>query len=516
VEPKKSSDDIGRREVLSLAGGAAAATAIGGSARGAQSAPSSIVMMDAIALSRAIRDKQVSCAEVMTTYLDHIARMNPSVNAIVSLRERGALMVEARERDAQLARGEYLGWMHGFPQAIKDLTAAKGLPNTQGSPLFKDFIPQNDAIVVERMRRAGSIIIGKTNVPEFGMGSHTYNPVFGATLNPYDRTKSPGGSTGGGAAALALRMMTVCDGTDYGGSLRNPGAYNNVFGLRPSNGRVPSEGLDPFAPSVSVVGPMARTVPDLAMLLSTQAGYDPRVPLSIAEDPARFAGTLQRDIKGTRIAWLGDLKGNIPHEAGVLDLCRAALRSFETLGCIVEDATPDFPPQRVWNAFVKIRAHQQGGPLRAIYADPAKRALMNEQAQYEVETFLKLSPSDVVEAQSARAAWYQSVRRFLERYDCFVMPSSQLFPFDAKLKWPTEIAGRKMDTYHRWMEGVSMVSLSGCPAVNVPAGFGGQGLPMGMQIVGPNRSEFALLQIAYAYDQATGWVEKRKPAMLGV
>jgi len=515
-EPRAQDDSVDRREMLTLAGGAVAAGAgIPGIASAAQVSPSPIVMMNATELSRAIREKQVSCVEVMSAYLDHIARLNPRVNAIVSLRDRGALMAEARERDAQLARGQNLGWMHGFPHAVKELTPVRGLRFTQGSPLFKDFVAPIDAIVVERMKGAGAIIIGKTNVPEFGAGSHTYNPVFGTTLNPYDQTKTAGGSTGGGAVGLALRMLPVCDGTDYGGSLRNPGAYNNVFGLRPSYGRVPNEGADVFDAGVSVIGPMARTVPDLAMLLSVQAGYDPRVPLSIRQDPAAFARELTRDCKGVRVAWLGDLGGYLPYEAGVLEICRNAMKSFQALGCVVEDARPDYPPALVWSAFLKIRAWQNGSPLRALFQDPAKRALMNEQVQYEAESFLKLTTAELVEAMVMRTAWYQTVRRFFDRYDYFVLPSAQLFPFDAKLRWPTEIAGRRMDTYHRWMEVATYVSLSGCPALNVPVGFGANGLPMGMQIVGPHQAEFALLQLAHAYDQATGWVEKRKPALLG-
>ena len=506
---------IGRRDALKIAGALAAAGTGWIDMASAQGTVSEIVLMNATDLSRAIHAKSVSCVEVMNAYLDHIASMNPRVNAIVSLQDRADLLAQARARDAELARGKSAGWMHGFPHAVKDLTAAKGIPMTNGSPLFKDFVPMTDAIVVERMKGAGCIVIGKTNVPEFGAGSHTYNPVFGTTLNPYDPTRSAGGSTGGGAVAVALRMVPVCDGTDFGGSLRNPGAYNNIFGLRPSYGRVASEALDVFDAGISVVGPMARTVPDLAMLLSVQAGYDPRMPLSIREDPAQFTNALPRDFKGTRIAWLGDLGGYLPFEPGVLDLCVGALKTFETMGCTVENARPDLPPAQVWDSFTKLRAWQNGSPLRAIYEDPAKRAQMNEQIRFEVESFLKLGTAELVDAMAVRTRWYQSVRRFFERYDYFALPTSQLFPFDARLKWPTEIAGRKMDTYHRWMESATYVSLSACPAVNVPVGFDARGLPMGMQIVGPNQAEFALLQLAYAYDQATGWVEKRKPPMLG-
>src|SRR3954464_3191194 len=298
------------------------------------STPSDIVMMDALALSRAIHGKQVSCAEVMIAYLDHIAALNPTVNAIVSLQERSDLLQQAGSRDAQLARGESLGWMHGFPQAIKDLTATKGIRTTQGSRIFKDFVPAADAIIVERVKRAGAIVIGKTNTPEFGLGSNTYNDVFGKTLNAYDQSKTAGGSSGGAGVSVALHMLPVADGTDHGGSLRNPGAYNNVFGFRPSFGRVPANALDGFYAIMGTPGPMARNVPDLAALLSVQAGYDPRAPLSNEQNSAPFAGPLQRDFKGTRIAWAGDFGGHLPFEPGILDLCKAALQVFESLGCI--------------------------------------------------------------------------------------------------------------------------------------------------------------------------------------
>ena len=261
-------------------------------------AKSDIVMMDALALSRAIKSKQASCVEVMNATLDHIERLNPHVNAIVSLQDRGALLKQSQERDAQLARDEYCGWMHGFPLAVKDLIATKGIRTTQGSPIFKDFVPAADAIVVERMKRAGGIVIGKTNTPEFGLGSNTYNDVFGRTLNAYDQSKTSGGSSGGAGVAVALRMLPVADGSDHGGSLRNPAAWNNVFGFRPSYGRVPAQGLDVFYAYMGVQGPMARNVPDLAMLLSVQAGYDPRLPLSNRQDPAQFAGDLPTRSQG--------------------------------------------------------------------------------------------------------------------------------------------------------------------------------------------------------------------------
>jgi amidase len=473
-----------------------------------------IVKLDALALSRAIKSKRVSCVEVMNSYLDHIDRVNPLVNAIVSLQSRDYLLQQAQTRDEQLARGEYLGWMHGFPQAIKDLEPTKGIRTTLGSPLFKNFVPKTDSIVVERMKAAGSIIIGKTNVPEFGLGSQTYNDVFGTTLNAYDQSKTCGGSSGGAAVALALRMLAVADGSDHAGSLRNPAAFGNVFGFRTSFGRVPSDLIDAFMPSLSVHGPMARTIPDLAMLLATQSGYDPRAPLSMRQYPSIFSGPLERDFKGTRVAWLGDFGGYLPFEPGVLDLCKRSLKVFEQLGCIVEEALPDFPIEEVWQNWLKIRATQVGARFKEFYNDPAKRALMKPELQWEIETGARLSADDISEAGAVRSAWYHVVRRFFDKYDYFLLPSAQVFPFDASTHWPKKINGKTMDTYHRWMEIAVPVTMSGCPALNVPAGFNEQGLPMGIQIVAPNHAEMDCLQLAYAYDQETQWVTRRLPPIL--
>jgi amidase len=475
---------------------------------------SDIVAMDALALSAAIKSKKVSCVEVMNATLDHIAAVNPWVNAIVTLQDRGDLIGQAQARDRQLARREYCGWMHGFPQAIKDLTATKGIRTTQGSRIFKDFVPAVDAIVVERIKRAGGIIIGKTNTPEFGLGSNTYNDVFGRTLNSYDLTKTSGGSSGGAGVAVALRMLPVADGSDHGGSLRNPAAWNNVFGFRPSYGRVPSQGLDVFYAVMGTQGPMARTIPDLAMLLSVQAGYDARLPLSNEQDPARFTEPLKRDFKGTRVAWLGDFGGAIPCEPGILDLCQRALKVFESLGCIVEEARPDYPVERVWQHWRVLRAWQAGAALKDLYRDPAKRALMKPEAQFEVESGQKLTAYDIFDANAVRSAWYQAVRAFFERYDYCLLPSGQVFPFDAAIDWPKSIAGRTMDTYHRWMEVMIPVTMSSCPALTVPVGFNDKGLSMGLQIVGPNHGELECLQLAHAYDQATQWVAKFPPPLL--
>jgi amidase len=503
-------DDQDRRTLLKL-GGAAVIV----SQQPAAAAPkiSDIVMMDAHALAAAIASRKLSSVEVMTAYLDHIAVFNPKVNAIVALQDRDALLAQARERDAQVARGEIMGPLHGLPHAVKDLQPVKGIVSTQGSPILKNFVPTADSLPVARMRAAGVLFIGKTNAPEFGLGSHTYNPVYGATHNAYDQTRSAGGSTGGGAVGLALRMLPVADGSDYGGSLRNPAGWNNVFGFRTSYGVVPTE-ADAWLPSMGVTGPMARNVPDLALLLSVLAGDDPHVPLTKDGPGTRFLANLNADFKGKRLGWLGDLNGAVPYEPGVLDLCRTALRSFETLGMTVDTAMPDAPPEPAWQAFITLRQWQQGYGLHGYYADPAKRALMKPEAIYEVEGGLKLSAFDISTASLARTHWSNAFNRLFDRFDFLAMPTAQLFAFDINEHWPHQIAGQTMRTYHEWMKAVCLVTMSGCPSLAVPAGFDSRELSMGLQIIAPVHHEMDCLKLAHAYEQAADWTGKHLPPLL--
>lgn len=515
--------DLDRRDFLGHATAGALATLSGGamteSARAATAtgvvAPE-LVLMDARSLSDAIRARHVSCVEVMTAYLDHIERVNPVVNAIVSLQPREGLLAEAKARDEELARGEYRGWMHGLLQAVKDLAQTRGIRTTFGSPLFADFVPEVDSAIVERAKRAGAIVIGKTNTPEFGLGSQTYNPVFGVTRNAYDPSRCAGGSSGGAAAALALRMLPVADGSDMGGSLRNPAAFNNVIGFRPSQGRVPAApALEVFVQQLGYEGPMGRTVADVAMLLSIQAGHDPRAPLSLADDPARFAEPLDRHLKGTSVGWLGDHGGYLAMEPGILDLCRDnGLKTLETIGCTVEETRLDFPPERIWTTWLVWRHWLVGGGLSAFYADPAKRARMKPEAIWEVEGGQKLLAFDVYKASMARTALYQAVLQAFATHDYLALPTAQVFPFAAETHWPKEIAGRTTDTYHRWMEVVFLATLAGCPVINLPVGFNAAGLPMGMQVIGPPRADLAVLQLAHAYEQAAPWVRDYLPPSL--
>ncbi|MGH6964924.1 MAG: amidase [Phenylobacterium sp.] len=512
VDDQSSGHGPDRRSVLQLT--AAAAVAGAGSRVNAAAPPSDIVAMGAVALAGAIRAKKVSCVEVMDAYLDQIERVNPKVNAIVALQDRGDLLRQAKSRDADLASGKAVGLLHAFPHAVKDLQPVKGIRYTQGSPIFKDVVATTDSVMVERLRNAGVIFVGKTNTPEFGLGSHTFNPVYGVTRNAYDQSKSSGGSSGGAAVALALHMAPLADGSDYAGSLRNPAGWNAVLGFRTSFGRVPIQAKDSWLPSMGVAGPMARSVADLALLLSVQAGYDPRAPLSMESGGAQFLGPLQGDVKGKRIAWVGDFGGFTPCEPGVLETCRTALKTFERLGCVVEDARPDYPVEKVWQSFIRLRGWQQGGAILATYNNPAQRPLLKPEAVWEVETALRLSAFDVMADSVVRTEWSQAVRQLLERYDYIVAPTAQVFPFDAEETWPHEIAGHRMATYHEWMEGVCLITMSGCPALAVPGGMGPKGLPIGLQIVAPVHQEMACLKLAAAYEAADPWWLKRLPPLL--
>ncbi|KJV03814.1 amidase [Rhodococcus sp. IEGM 1354] len=471
-----------------------------------------LLMSDAVELSGKIKRREVSCVETMTAYLDHIEAHNPTVNAIVALRDRDELMDEARERDQQLSDGQYLGWMHGFPHAVKDLSAARGLPFTSGSPIFADRIADADDLFVARVKAAGAIVIGKTNTPEFGFGSQTYNPVYGTTVSPYDTSRTAGGSSGGAAAALALRMLPVADGTDYMGSLRNPAAFNNVVGFRPSWGRIPEPG---FIAQGAVAGPMGRSVTDVAHLLSTMAGPDANAPLGIDEDPEIFTRTLERSFRGARIAWVGDWNGHLATEPGVLDLCESSFTVFEDLGCAVESTVPSYDPAKIWDSFLTWRWWAQLG-MADLYEDPRTRELMKPEMLWEMEHAVALTALDVTKAAQARNDWQSALTTLFETYDFVLAPTAQVFPFDKDQHWPQSIAGRPMDTYHRWMETVVPWTMTGVPAAAVPVGFDDRGLPMGVQIIGRHGADRAVLQLAYAYEQASRWVERVLPPALHV
>lgn len=459
-------------------------------------------------LSRAIHARKVAPSEVMAAWLFHVQVVNGAVNALVSIRDPDTLMAEARALDDV----EPAGWLHGLPFAVKDLVSTKGLRTTWGSPIHKDHLPADDDLVAARLRAGGAVIVAKTNVPEWGQGSHSFNPVFGVTLNPYDLTRSAGGSSGGAAAALAARMAWVADGSDMMGSLRNPAAFCNVYGLRPTWGLVPQDAEgDTFLATLSTEGPMARTVEDAARLLMVLAGETAETPFPRAV-PDVLSG-LDGGIKGKRIGWLGDWGGSYPTEPGILDACAAGLRVLEDLGALVEPLPPPYPAEKLWSSWVTLRAMLNAGGKRALVEDPAKRALTKPETLWEIEQGLSLSAQAVYEASLIRSRWYAQAARMFQKFDAVVLPSAQVWPFPADWRWPEVINGKRMDTYHRWMEVVVPASLVGLPALSVPVGFGPQGLPMGMQIIGRSGDDAGVLAIGQAYHCATEWPQRRPPAL---
>jgi amidase len=449
---------------------------------------------------------------VVTAFLGQIDRLNPLFNAVVSRRDPALVLAEAELADVAVERGEALGPLHGLPIAIKDLALTKGLRTTFGSPIFADFVPEEDGLSVARIRAAGAIIVGKTNTPEFGYGSHTTNRVFGPTRNAYDPTRSAGGSSGGAAVALALRMLPIADGSDYGGSLRNPAAFNNVLGLRPSQGRVPSlPSSDVFYGQMATEGPMARCIADLRLLLSVQAGPDQRAPLSLRDTVPALATPLA-DGKGISIAWLGDLGGHLPLEPGILELCQSALVRLSVAGCRVEAMTPAFDFAALWRAFVVIRLFNNAARLSPLFANRETRAALNAQALWEAEQFNHLSAGELSAAALVRSAWHGLLTTIFETFDYLVLPTAQVFPFEVECAWPTQIAGRPMESYHQWMEVAAPGTLSGCPVLNVPVGFR-DGLPMGMQIIARPWADDALLRFGALYEGLHPFADYRPGAL---
>ncbi len=470
---------------------------------------SDICFLRAVDMAEMIRQKKLSAAEVMKAHLRQIERVNPKVNAVVTLVPEDQLMAQARAADEALAKGRLLGLLHGLPIGVKDLEDTKGIRTTYGSPLFSDHIPDRDALIVERMKNAGAIVIGKTNTPEFGMGSQTFNPVFGATRNPYDTTKTCGGSTGGGAVALACGMVPLASGSDTGGSLRNPPNFCNVVGIRPSPGRVPNDPstrLGWFPLSVS--GPLARNVTDCALLLSVQAGFDRRSPISIEQPGNLFSRPLgRRTFKGVRVAMIKDL--GLPWEPPVMAAFGAQRKVFESLGCIVEQAEPDMKDaNECFHAWRHWTYELQLGDL--VDANPDK---VNAYGHFHVEEGRKLTGPYLSRIEAKRSALYQRMRQFMERYEFLILPVNQVLPFDVNTRYPTEIAGVKMEDYIAWMKSASYISTVGNPSMSVPCAFSDSGLPIGLQIVGRHNDDFGVLQMAYAFEQETD-IGKRRPVVV--
>ena len=466
-----------------------------------------ICFLTAVEMASLIRRGKLSAREVLAAHLQQIDRVNPNVNAIVTLIAEQA-MENARKADEAQARGASLGPLHGLPVVHKDLFDTAGVRTTHGSRILKDNVPTQDAIIVERIAKAGAISVGKSNTPEFGAGSQTFNEVFGSTKNPYDLTKTCGGSSGGAAVSLACGLVPIADGSDSGGSLRNPAAFCNVVGIRTAPGRVPVAAQGNAWSTLSVQGPMARTVADVALLLSVIAGPDPRCPISINEAGSRFADNLERGFKGVRVAWFKDM-GGIPFDPRILKTVNAQRKVFESLGCIVEEAEPDWTG--AYEGYDILRAwgfaSSQGEYVRL------HRDLVKDTVIWEVERGFKLSGEDIARGFSLRSRAWDRMRVFQEKYEYFIAPTTQVLPFDVHLPYPAEIGKVKMSTYVEWQKSCILISALESPALSVPCGFTEEGLPVGLQIVGRHRGEWSVLQIAHAFEQATR-IGRRRPGIV--
>lgn len=473
----------------------------------AASLPAQITDLDATELSLAIRMKLLSSEEVMSAYLAHIHRYNPSYNAIVALRDSDALLNEARAADQELARGIYRGWMHGMPHAVKDLEAVADMPVTYGSPLFRDNVAVEDDPLPASIRRAGAIFIGKTNTPEFGLGSQTYNPVYGVTGSAWNPDLTAGGSSGGAGAGLGTHMLPVADGSDMMGSLRNPGAFNNVIGFRPSAGLLGSN--DPFTRDLATGGPMGRNTRDTTRLLQTLLPeLNSDAPKALWSAARRIKMGESLDLKDLRLGWLGDFDGYLAMEPGVLALCESSLATLVDAGAIVDRVKPDFDMAELWQCWLTLRNLSRVG-MRQWYEDPVRRPLLKPELQWEIEQSYALSAKDIDAAKATRSRWYIELQRLFEIHDFLILPSAQVFPFDNHMHWPSSVNGRAMDTYHRWMEVVIPASIPGIPVVNVPAGFDDQLRPMGLQVMGPYGDDSRVLGFAAAYEAVTDFLERR-------
>ncbi len=455
-----------------------------------------LCFLPATELAQLLRNKEISAREVVLAHLAQIERVNPQINAIITLVAERAL-ADAELVDAARMRGEVLGPLHGLPIAHKDLQPTRGIRTTFGSPIYQDNIPEEDSLLVERFKRAGAIMLGKTNVPEFGAGSQTFNPIFGATRNPYDLTRTSGGSSGGAASALACGLIPIADGSDMGGSLRNPASFCNVVGLRPSPGRVPSWPTENAWFTLSVDGPMARTVADVALVLSAIAGADARSPISLAEPAEIFAQPLGRDFKGTRVAWVDF---GLPYQTEVTQALNSTRKTFEALGCVIDEVALDFSDAD--EIFKALRAWNFEAGLSEEYAfhkDKLKDTII-----WNIEQGLPLIGPQLAGLEMRRTQLFHRLREFMEKYEFLIMPVSQVLPFDVNQPYPTEIDGQKMLTYIDWMKSCYYISVVGNPALSVPSAFDAQtGLPVGIQIVGRHRDDWGVLQLGYAFEQAT-------------
>ena len=469
-----------------------------------------ITRISASKLSQAIKSRDVSCVEVMQAYLERIHRYNPLYNAIVSLVDDSELLRQAEAADKALLKGEYWGWMHGMPHAIKDLADAQGLVSTYGSPIFAQNVAMADSLPVARIRAQGAIFIGKTNTPEFGAGSQTYNAVFGTTRNAYNPHLTAGGSSGGAAVGLAAELLPTADGSDMMGSLRNPAGFNNVIGFRPSHGRVPSPSNETslFYDQLATDGPMGRNTEDTIRLLGTMAGYDSRAPLSLRDEIPPYEAFSPAALENMRIGWLSDYQGYLPMEPGVASLCESALKQLTQHGATLEDCMPDYEMARLWQTWLTLR-YWSWRVATPLYDNAQTKQLLKPELQWEIEGSLNMTAAGIAEADKGRSDWYRALDDLFGRYDLLALPTAQTFPFSADIHWPESIDGKAMDTYHRWMEVTIGGTLAGLPVVSLPAGFDEDGRAMGIQFIGPMGADQKVLEFAMAYETVTQHLHQR-------
>ncbi|MBO6657398.1 MAG: amidase [Pseudomonadales bacterium] len=456
-----------------------------------------LVQLSAVEQRKLIQDKKVSAIELLEAHQSHIESVNPRINAIVSHTPEIA-HTAAKRVDAAIARGDDPGLLAGLPTVHKDLFETDGIRTTWGSTLFENHVPDRNTLIVQRQIDAGAVTLGKSNTPEWGAGSNTFNDIFGKTGNPYDLGKTCGGSSGGAGAALAARMVPIADGSDMGGSLRNPGNFNNVVGFRTSPGRVPAHPSPMAWSNLGIHGPMARTVKDCALFLAAIAGPDDRVPISLPEAGNTFLETLKKNVKGTRVAVASDFSGQLPVESVVKNIVADALPLLESMGCDVSEDCPDFSGAddvfktlRAWGFAathgVRVREHR----------DKYKATLI-----WNVEAGLSLRAQDIADAETQRTLIYQRVIAFFENVDFLVLPVSQVPPFPIDVEYPTEVDGTEMLTYIDWMKSCYYITITGLPALSLPFGFTPDGLPVGIQIVCRPQQELELLKFANAIEEA--------------
>lgn len=471
-----------------------------------------LCFFDATQLIHLMKKKEISAYEIMLAHLEQIKRINPMVNAIIILLNEEELLKQAKLADKLRGKGTWLGPLHGIPLTHKDMTPTKNIRTTYGSPIFANNIPNFDALIVERTAAAGSILIGKTNSPEFAAGSHTYNKVFGATANPWDLSKSAGGSSGGAAVSLACGMNPLSCGGDMGGSLRNPAAWNNVCGLRPSPGRVPSTPIKLPWSTLSVEGPMARSISDLALLMSVISGSTDRTPIAIEQEHTIFSKSLSRDFKGTRLAMFQNICKDL-QDPEIKEIVQNQAKIFEELGCIVEEVDPDFL-EDADDAFRCERAMIYGATYYEIMHDQTKISQIKPEVLEEFRLMQNLSVDYIAQMQRKKGTIFEKMRQFMEKYEFYILPTTSIYPFNIELPWPSEINGKKLDSYIDWMKICWCITITEHPSLSLPCGFGKNNMPVGMQIVGRWHDDFGVLQLGYAYEALTQFAKHRPSVVI--